>query len=612
MKTKDYMKTLQSMTALNSVRTMHSIKGKLIMTIVSASVISVLCVGGFFIYTILANSAAQIKEYRQSLQDSVDRELKTETEVALGAVQTIYAKQQAGVLTEEQAKMQAAELVRNMRYDDGKGYFWIDTYDGINVVLLGRDTEGKSRIDAVDPNGRHYIKEMIENGRKAGGGYTDLMFPKPNEQEPLPKRNYTMNFEPYKWVIGTGIWIDYIDGKVAQQEVYQNQMLKSSIIKILLYMVLLQIVLIVGAVYISRTLANPIRFVTQKMDILAGGDFGEDIDGDILERKDEIGIMGRSLKKLRDNMRTLLQKIAESAEYLAASSEQLTSSSEQSATASHQVADSMVNVANLCSDQFTAVEGAGKRTSELSTHMQDFMNAIEESGRNIKNTNDTAKAGNEKVAAAIEKMSRIKESVGQSAEVIKGLGEESKKIGVIVDTIGNIAGQTNLLALNAAIEAARAGEHGKGFAVVAEEVRKLAEQSQTAAAEIAGLIGSIQKESQNAVDVMQSGVSQVEDGVGAVDNAGNSFADIVNMVKQVAEKSSAMEKIVNGLAEGAGEISTEVKKIDTMSRSVSSEAETVSAATEEQTASMNEIADSSKSLAEMAQDLQNAVNKFKI
>lgn len=590
-----------------------SMKSRFIFLMVGVSLFTILCVGSFFVYNISQTTHESLEVYRHDLQQNVDDTLRDNTQIALSSIENVYKQQQAGLLTEEQAKAQAANIVRNLRYDDGKGYFWIDTYNGVNVVLLGnKQVEGKSRWDATDPQGQYFIQDLIKNGRKDGGGFTDDSFPKPGQTKSLPKRNYTVSFGPYQWVVGTGVWVDSIDAKIAAKQAQEQQVMRASIIEVVSYMIVLQIFLIFIALYLSKRFSRPIEDMTSTLDILASGDFRKDIDDRVLSRRDEIGAMGRSLNKLRNHIRELMQKIMQSSEYLASASEKLTSSADQSAAASSQVADSMVNVANLCSDQTTAVGKAGTRSNELSTQMKEFMTTISDAENTINKTNDTATKGNSTSVTAVSKMQTIEKSVEDTATVIAGLGEESKKIGVIVDTIANIASQTNLLALNAAIEAARAGEQGKGFAVVAEEVRKLAEESHTAADKIAGLIGSIQKEAQNAVSVMQEGVSQVKDGTSVVGNAGNSFGQIVTMVSAVSKQSQEMGEIVKSLVSGVGEITTTVDKINQMSKGVSSEAENVSAATEEQTASMQEIAESSRQLSKMAQDLQDAVNKFKI
>ncbi|MBQ1856407.1 MAG: methyl-accepting chemotaxis protein [Anaerovibrio sp.] len=216
------------------------------------------------------------------------------------------------------------------------------------------------------------------------------------------------------------------------------------------------------------------------------------------------------------------------------------------------------------------------------------------------------------VDGAVEQMKLIQTSVMQSADVITELGEESDRIGKIVDTISSIAAQTNLLALNAAIEAARAGEHGRGFAVVADEVRKLAEQSSESAGEIAGLITSIQDKSQKAVAVMQEGVNQVESGTKVVQDSGASFNEIAEMVSKVVEESQEMNNIVNALNENTKTIGEAIQSVAVKSSSVSSEAESVSAASEELTATMSEIESSSGVLAEMAKDMLKSVEHFKM
>ena len=580
------------------------LKGKLVGASVGIAVITAALISAIFIHNMIAESDRQIEIYRQSLTESVERELKLETESAITVLANVYKRQQAGEFTEEQAKKLAADLVRQMRYDDGAGYFYIDTYDGVNVVLLGRDSEGKSRINSQDSEGRYYIKEMIANGRN-GGGYTDLMFAKPNESTPLPKRNYTEAFEPYQWVVGTGVWIDYIDSKVDQQQAAADEALHSQIIKMLIMLLILVILFAGAGVWISGQIVRPIQVVTRKLEVLATGDLRLDSSDEtevstakgklanitslasLTGGNDEVGIMSRAMQTLQKNISTMMKQIKDSAEEVAQSSQQLTENAEQSALASNQIADSIVNVAGSCNEQFTSVEDADTHVSKLSSNMESFKATINQAGSMVNDTKNEADAGSANMKNAVEQMRLIEQTVSESAKVIAELGEESNRIGSIVEAISGIAEQTNLLSLNAAIEAARAGEHGRGFAVVADEVRKLAEQSQDSAKEITQIIVSIQQKAQNAVNVMQEGVAQVENGVEAVNGAGVSFGDIASKVQTVVVQTQEMEHIVNELAESTNTISDAVGKISTMSKSVSAEAQTVSAATEEQTSTMS-------------------------
>lgn len=590
-----------------------SLKERFVGMIVGSAVMTTLLISAIFITNLMNETDRQVETFRQTLTQDVERELKTETEAAITAIQHVYDRQQRGELTEEQAKKEAAALVRSMRYDDGQGYFWIDTFEGVNVVLLGRESEGKSRIDLVDPDGRHFIKEMIENGRKDGGGYTDLMFAKPNETTPLPKRNYTATFAPYQWVVGTGVWIDYIDNRVAQMQAEADANFHSSLMKLGGIIVALLAAFVGLGLWAANTIVAPIHIVTNKLGVLATGDFrkSEQMDA-VMHRQDEIGEMSRALDKMQTQVHGMMKTVADSSQQVADSSQQLMNSAEQSAQVSGQVADSIVNVAGACSEQSSEVENASAHINKLALNMEKFEKTIGNAGKVVASAKTQADEGERKVSTAVQQMELIEQSVSESAKAIEELGHESDKIGTIVDAISEIAEQTNLLALNAAIEAARAGEHGRGFAVVADEVRKLAEQSSESAGEIAALIGSIQSKAKSAVSVMREGVTQVQSGVGAVDSAGTTFQDIAGMVEKVVDETAEMERIVVTLAESTNTISSAITKINDMSRSVADEAETVSAATEEQTATMNEIASASRKLTEMAKSMESSVGIFKI
>ena len=590
-----------------------SLRAKFIAMLVGTSLLTMICVSGVFLQNLISESDRQVETYRQTLTEDVESSLKNETQLAVSVIQSVYERQKKGELTEAQARKEAADRVRALRYDEGKGYFWIDTYEGVNVVLLGRDTEGKSRINSVDPSGRYFIKEMIENGRKPGGGFTDLMFAKPNETEPLPKRNYTSTFEPYQWVLGTGVWIDDIDVKVAAEKEKADSAFWSSLIKLMIFVVIMEAVFVGLAVCAAKKIIAPIGRVTERLSVLATGDFRPgQRDEEDAARFDEIGAMTRALQELQDNVDRMIKQVAEDAQQVAQSAGQLTESSGQSATVSGQIADSIVNVAGSCSEQFTEVENAGIQTEELAAHMSAFAETVKHAAEVVSETKAHADDGEKSVVTAVKQMKLIEQTVSESGKVIADLGQESDKIGAIVDAISQIAEQTNLLALNAAIEAARAGEHGRGFAVVADEVRKLAEQSSQSAGEIAALITSIQNKSKQAVTVMEEGVRQVQSGTAAVDGAGATFHSIAGMVDKVANDSREMEQAIRRLSENTNLISTAIEKISKMSRNVSGEAETVSAATEEQTATMHEIAAASRKLTEMAKSMEEAVARFKI
>jgi methyl-accepting chemotaxis protein len=195
---------------------------------------------------------------------------------------------------------------------------------------------------------------------------------------------------------------------------------------------------------------------------------------------------------------------------------------------------------------------------------------------------------------------------------VRNLGNRSNEIGRIVEVITGIADQTNLLALNAAIEAARAGEQGRGFAVVAEEVRKLAEQSRTAAEQISGLIGEIQNDTNNAVTTMDAGGREVAAGTEAVEKAGAAFAAIANAVQGMVARIQEVSAATQSLAAGSQQAVKAVESIAAITEEAAAGSQEVGASAQEQSASVQEIASSSESLAQMAQELQRAVAEFSI
>lgn len=399
--------------------------------------------------------------------------------------------------------------------------------------------------------------------------------------------------------------------KEAKEKNDQNQRDFEKSNKLMLGILMTAIILFILCSWvIAKIITKPLHAIVLVCKEFAVGDF-RDKPRKVV-RKDEIGQVADALAEMRNSLRTLMKNVNESSEQLAASSEELTASAEQSAQAANQVAVSISEVATGAEKQVHVINETSAVVEQMSACIQEVATNTNLVAGKSAQAAETAKEGGKSVEKAVNQMAHIEQTVNNSAQVVTKLGERSKEIGQIIDTISGIAGQTNLLALNAAIEAARAGEQGRGFAVVAEEVRKLAEQSQDAAKKIATLISEIQGDTDKAVIAMSEGTREVKIGTEVVTTAGHAFGEIAVLVTEVSNQVKGFSAAIQQMASGSQQIVSSVKEIDGLSKNAAREAQTVSAATEEQSASMEEIASSSQSLAKLAQDLQEAVSHFRV
>ena len=331
-----------------------------------------------------------------------------------------------------------------------------------------------------------------------------------------------------------------------------------------------------------------------------------------VESEDEIGALTEEFNTMKTNLQKVISKMSTNSEQVAAASQQLTASSQSSADASVHVAETVNEISDAVNAQMNNINDAKANIDAIFTDIQGVEEKSQIVADTSNKTSDAAHKGSELMNTAVDNMTRIERSVMASAEVVRKLGENSRQIGQIVEAISAISEQTNLLALNAAIEAARAGEHGKGFAVVAEEVRKLAAQSQESAEQIKVRIDSIQTDTEEAVESMQTGTDAVKSGTGAIREVGEQFGRILAMVTDIQEQMSAINSSVQTVSKQAATIVQMVDAIDEISKKTSDHMRTISGATEEQSASNEEIAAASQALSNMAGDMQDAVGQFKV
>ncbi|WP_449537820.1 methyl-accepting chemotaxis protein [Ferdinandcohnia sp. Marseille-Q9671] len=363
------------------------------------------------------------------------------------------------------------------------------------------------------------------------------------------------------------------------------------------------------AIIIVRSITKPLSILVDVTDKVSNGDLTQTIQ---VKNNDELGKLGNSFNKMLLSLRELITHVGEKSELLAASSEQLSASSEQNSQATEQVANAITEVAAGTDEQLAMMKETNEVIIEMSKGIQQIKGNTQHVSETATEAMGVVSTGEKSIKQSIEQMQIINESVENLGTIVDTLGKRSDEINQIVNVISEIASQTNLLALNAAIEAARAGEHGKGFAVVADEVRKLAEQSAKSTDTIRELIGSIQNDTKLAVESMNKGTVETEKGIQVVNGAGESFRRIQQFVDHVTSQIQEVSASIEQMAVGAGQVVETVAQVDEISSRNTAQTQDVSAATEEQLASMQEIASSAASLSYMAEELQEAVKKFRL
>lgn len=544
--------------------------------------------------------------------DDYDKAIKDAVEGYMSMVSLYEERVKDGELTREEASTVLLDYARWMRYDN-ENYLWIDTAEGDNLVLYGNEkVEGTNRLDFVDNNGTKLIEELIKIG-KSGGGYLDYWFPKPGETEAVRKRGYVEYNEFFNWNVGTGNFVDNIEEQLLVIENSYNSKFDALIVQFLLSVITLGALLSAVSYLFASRLAKPIIAITEVVEQLATLDFSFDEKSEAekyTNRGDEIGVMIRSVNKMRDNVADFISKTSAATEAVAASSEELTANSQQSATAAEEVAKTIEDIARGASDQAMDTENTANNIEQLADLLQDnfqYMTELNAASEKIVSQKD---AGFKILKELIVKTQNVNGSADNVYDIILSNDESAKKIETASTMIQSIADQTNLLALNAAIEAARAGEAGRGFSVVADEIRKLAEDSNRFTGEIKTVIAELKSKSELAVSKMDNVKAIVNEQSLSVKETEAKFEGIseaTELVKSVVMKLNTSAELMAANKDNIIEL---VQNLSAISEENAAGTQEASASMEQQAATIEEIANSGESLASIAQDLQKLIAQF--
>jgi len=423
-----------------------------------------------------AMAAALVKQIHDDLYDAKAQKTMHVVQTASGLLAYYHGLETAGTLTREQAQAQAMTAVGGLRYNQ-TDYFWINDLRPVMIMhpanpkLVGQD------LSAVkDPDGVEVFNAMVKVAKARGAGVVNYRWPKPGASEPVAKTSYISLFEPWGWIIGSGVYVDDVEAEFHQQ-VWKAAVITLGIILIMAVLLIL----------IARSIVRPLNAAVQAMADIASG------DSDLTRRldahgQDEVTQLALHFNAFVATLRQVVGDLQQSATRLGQASGELGQDADQAQVRSQQQSQQMELVATAVNQVTYGVQDVAKNAEHAASEMRD--------------AESEAQRGQANIDSSLRQIDQLSATIAQAVEVIRTLAAESTQIGGVLEVISAIAEQTNLLALNAAIEAARAGEQGRGFAVVADEVRLLAQRTQKSTAEIQAMIERLQRHSDAAVKVI--------------------------------------------------------------------------------------------------------------
>ena len=496
---------------------------------------------------LLALGMLMLKQIHDDMYDGKAQKTRHVVQAVSGVLAYYHGLETAGTLSKTVAQQQALTVISQLRYDHDD-YFWINDLRPFMVMHpTNPKLDGKDVSSIKDPDGVALFSEMAAVAKTKGQGVVDYRWPKPGAQEPVQKTSYVQLFEPWGWVIGSGIYIDDMQAEFAAQA------WKATWAGLCIALVMAALVIL-----IARSIVRPLREAVLAMANIASG------ESDLTRRldthgRDEITQLGQHFNAFTHKLRTVISHLQGTATAL-----------EQSSTA---LGNDASEAQQRCQHQALQMEQVATAINEVTYAVQEVAKNAEHAASEMSGARGQAQLGQQNIDSSLQQIGQLSDTINEAVEVIRTLATQSDEIGSVLEVIRSIAEQTNLLALNAAIEAARAGEQGRGFAVVADEVRLLAQRTQKSTAQIQTMIEGLQAHSEAAVTVIGSSRRASQLTIEQATEAGQSLISIGQALNTLNTLNTTIASATLQQAHAVEDINQNVTKAAGLSHSTAQAAE---------------------------------------
>lgn len=546
--------------------------------------------------------------------DSYKSVISSEVQSAISITENYYELAQSGGLSEAEAQKKAMEVIRSIRYgDDNSGYLWID---GTDYTLLMHpilpDQEGNNRYELTDQNDVKIIQEIMKVAKE--GGYNEFYFTKSDGVTVAPKVAYSKEFQPWNWVITTGVYSDDIQNIVDNSNgvIQIGQIFNQSLGLMAGMAALFAVIIAIVAYILIKKIILVIDKVKVQLTRVAQGDLTGKLEGRISQRNDELGAMVRNTNIAMDSFRSSMLSVKDTTDAVESGSTDMKEKTENAVNANEQVATAIGNVAAEVSQQASAVDQMIENVASLADAGKAVSTAVEEALQYMKQLDGNSADMKAKMESMSEESAHMDVNVQEISEKIDVTSKGIQEMETILGSIEEIASETNLLALNASIEAARAGDAGRGFAVVADSIKGLSENTSNELENIRKIISTLVenfKECEKCIElVVKSNQSSTESTKDVIE----SFRIINNDVVSTNEKLTVVHETDEKMMKDIMEIDSQVKVIGQAAESNAAATQEITASSEELTALLTNISSTCNSMTGYVDNLVKDMNQFKV